>query len=124
MALHQQVPVFLLSGALATSCHFATMALLVEKAYWAPLPASCMGAMVGALVSYWLNYHLTFKSVRRHSVAMPRFFVAAAIAFLLNAGLLAVLLSISGVHYLPAQFITTALVLLFTYSASKFWAFK
>jgi len=60
-------------GAAATACHYAIMIALVEAAGVAPVPASCVGAVAGALVSYRLNYTHTFASTQRHVVALPRF---------------------------------------------------
>jgi len=61
---------FVAIGALATGAHLLCLTALVEILAWPPVPASCVGALVGAGVSYLLNYRYTFASTRPH--ALPR----------------------------------------------------
>lgn len=124
MRLSRQFVLFAMIGALATCAHIAFLVYLVEICAWHALPASCVGAVVGALVSYWMNYHLTFRSMRPHQVALPRFLLVAAGAFVLNGAILAVLLQSLGLHYLLAQVLTTLTILVLTFSASRFWSFR
>jgi putative flippase GtrA len=122
--LSHQFTIFVFIGALATGTHLLCLALLVELDAWPPLPASCVGAVAGALVSYWLNYHHTFSSILPHRIALPRFLAVAAVAFVLNGALMAVALGTFGLQYLLAQVLTTATVLIFTFSAGRLWAFR
>lgn len=124
MRLSRQFTTFVIIGALATGTHILCLALLVELDAWPPLPASCVGAVAGALVSYWLNYHHTFSSILPHRIALPRFLAVAAVAFVLNGALMAGALRTFGLHYLLAQVLTTATVLIFTFSAGRLWAFR
>jgi putative flippase GtrA len=124
MGPYRQFVLFATIGALATGAHFAILVYLVELHAWSALPASCVGALVGAVVSYWLNYHLTFRSSRPHQVTLPRFLLVATLAFVLNGTLLAVLLQSLGLHYMLAQVSTTLTILALTFSASRFWSFR
>lgn len=124
MHLSRQFTIFVIIGALATGTQIFCLALLVELDAWPPLPASCVGAVAGALVSYWLNYHHTFSSILPHRIALPRFLAVAAVAFVLNGALMAGVLRAFGLHYLLAQVLTTATVLIFTFSAGRLWAFR
>jgi putative flippase GtrA len=124
MHLSRQFALFVIVGTLATGTQLLCLVSLVEFGAWPPLAASCVGAAAGALVSYWLNYHHTFRSIRPHRTALPRFLAAAVAAFILNGALLAGLLWLFGLHYLLAQVVTTLLVLVFTFTAGRLWAFR
>jgi putative flippase GtrA len=103
--------------------HFAILTLLVQAGALTPVPASCIGALAGASVSYLFNRRYTFRSTRRHHEALPRFLLLAAAAFVLNAALLAAILRLLPVHYLVAQAITTACVIALTFGGGRFWVF-
>jgi putative flippase GtrA len=118
-----QFVVFACAGAIATGVHFTILAALVHAGLLTPVPASCVGALGGALVSYALNRRYTFRSRAQHHVALPRFLVLAAVAFVLNAAVLALVLRVLPVHYLVAQALTTGCVMLFTFSGGRLWVF-
>lgn len=122
--LSRELVSFVLIGAVATGTHILCLVVLVELFLWTALPASCVGALAGAFVSYWLNYHHTFRSTRPHQVALPRFLIVAAIAFVLNGALLTWLLQAFGLNYLLAQILTTLTILVITFSAGRWWAFR
>jgi len=122
--LSRELALFVLIGALATGTHLVFLVILVEVAGWTALPASCVGAVAGAFVSYWLNYHHTFRSTRPHQIALPRFLIVAGSAFVINGALLAWLLRAFGINYLFAQILTTLTVLTLTFSAGRLWAFR
>ena len=124
MHLSREFALFVVIGALATCAHILVLVYLVEMRAWSALAGSCTGAVVGALVSYWLNYHHTFRSTRPHKVALPRFLLVAAVAFVLNGVFLALLLQAFGLHYLLAQILTTLTILVLTFSAGRLWAFR
>ncbi|MEJ7668728.1 MAG: GtrA family protein [Casimicrobiaceae bacterium] len=124
MQLSRQFALFVIMGALATGTHILCLTLLVELSGWPPVSASCIGAIAGALVSYWLNYHHTFRSTRPHQAALSRFLIVAVVAFIVNGALLAGMLRSFGPHYLLAQVLTTLIVLIFTFSAGRLWAFR
>jgi putative flippase GtrA len=124
MQLPRQFASFAAIGALATGTHMLCLVLLVESMGWSALPASCVGAAAGAFVSYWLNYHHTFRSTRPHQVALPRFLIVAAVAFVLNGAMMSWLLKAFSLNYLLAQVLTTLTVLTITFSAGRLWAFR
>jgi putative flippase GtrA len=64
-------------GALGTLAHYSVLVSLVQLLSVNVLVASSTGAIVGALVNYFLNYKWTFNSNKRHSEAMAKFFVTA-----------------------------------------------
>ncbi|OYW42013.1 MAG: hypothetical protein B7Z45_02580 [Azorhizobium sp. 12-66-6] len=103
--------------------HFLVLSALVEWEVVGPVSASLVGFVVGSCVTYTLNSRFTFKSTRSHAGAMPRYFAVAGVAFVLNGVLMDVFVHRLGVFYLLAQFLTSALVLCWTFTGYRVWAF-
>ena len=112
------------AGGIATASHYATTVALVELLRIAPLVASAVGFLVGALVKYWLSYVFTFRSDRSHSAAAPRFVLVLAAQFALNAAFFAALHEWLGLHYMVAQVITTILLIPPGYLMNRVWVFR
>lgn len=124
MRKHRRLITFLMVGGLATVCQYIILIGLVEFAIFGPVIASGIGAFFGAVLNYILNKLATFKSIAEHKVTAPRFIVVATIAIALNAFLMALFTKTFNLNYLPAQIITTGLIVLFTYNANRIWTFK
>ena len=110
-------------GALATSVHYLLIVALVESGLAGPVAAKAWGYIAGALVGYAANRRYTFTSRVRHSVGLPRFLLVAAVGFVLNAALMAWMTAGLEIHYLVAQIVATALVLLWNFAANRQWTF-
>ena len=115
--------VFAACGAVGTLGHYATMIALVQGARVPPVAASVAGFLVGMVINYVLNYRITFKSTKRHREAATKFFVVAGCGLTLNTALMHALAGVVGLHYLLAQALTTALVLLWNFAANHWWTF-
>lgn len=111
------------AGAIGTAAHYAVLIALVQLAHAGAVAASTAGAIVGALVNYGLNYRFTFASRKAHTRALPRFAAVALGGVALNAIVLAALLATFGPHYLVAQVVATAAVLVAGYLANRLWTF-
>lgn len=123
IALARQFVAFFGVGLVAAVAHYGVLAVLVEAFAVRASLAALAGFVVGGVVSYVLNRRWTFDSDREHGAAIPRFAAVAAVAFGLT-GLLMELLSVRwGLHWLPAQVITTGVVLVWTFLAHRFWTF-
>jgi putative flippase GtrA len=85
--------------------------------------ASVAGSIVGAVINYAINYFWVFRSRHGHSHAFPRFMAVAAIGLAVNAAAMYLLNSVLSVHYLAAQVIATALVLLVGFTLNARWTF-
>jgi putative flippase GtrA len=115
---------FALVGLFATALQYAVLTLLVEVSNTRAVIASTVGFIISAIASYLLNRRFTFRSNARHSAAAPRFLMVSAIGLALNAGILGWLLDHTAIHYIAAQLFTTAVVLLWNFSANAVWTFK
>ena len=111
-------------GTIAADAQYGELSVLVELCAIAPVLATLWGFLAGAAVSYWLNRHFTFRSDRPHREAMPRFLAVSTGGFVLNGLIMFVLNEHRGVPYLLAQVIATLIVLLWNFSANRWWTFR
>jgi putative flippase GtrA len=111
-------------GVVATAIHYAILIALVRRGAMHPALATGAGATVGAVVSYLLNYHYTFRSSNGHAASMAKFGVVAGTAVILNS--LCMLLGTEGLgmHYVLSQIVATGLVLIWTFLANRSWTFQ
>ena len=110
-------------GALGTLAHYSVLVFLVQLLSVNVLAASSTGAIVGALVNYFLNYKWTFNSNKRHSEAMAKFFAVAAVGFVMNGLFMALFTEALAMYYLIAQVMTTGIVLFWNFLANHYWTF-
>ena len=110
-------------GVVATACHYAVLVGLREMAGWPPVPATLTGYIVGGIASYILNRRHTFASDASHGRAGTRFALVALGGFCLTWLLMHIFTGVWSLPYLPAQVATTAVVMLWSYLAHRFWTF-
>ena len=120
----RQVLAFGWAGIAAAMVHYGTLVALVQTGMLAPVPATLCGYFGGGLVSYVLNRRHTYRSDRPHQEAVWRFVVVAGVGFMLTWAAMRLLVDRWSLPYLPAQFLTTGLVLIWSFSAHKTWTFR
>ncbi len=123
-ALARQLGSFVGVGVVATALHYAVLVLLVQLGGVAPVPAALCGFVVGGVLSYALNRRHTFGSERPHEEAAWRFMLVAGVAFVLTYALMRVMVEGWLIPYLPAQVVTSGLVMMWTFTANKLWTFR
>lgn len=111
-------------GAVGTVAHYSLLLALVEGVGVPPLAGSVAGFLLGAVVNYLISRRFVFESGRAHVEALPRFMAVAGVGLLWNAALMAVLVDMLALHYLLAQMLTTALLLLWHYAGNAVWTFR
>jgi putative flippase GtrA len=111
-------------GAVGTVAHYALLLFMVEVLGTAALAGAVAGFVLGAAVNYTLSRMLVFDSTRPHGEALPRFLAVAVVGLGWTAVLMALLVDYAGLHYLLAQFLTTALLLLWHYAGNALWTFR
>lgn len=79
--------------------------------------------MLGALVNYFLNHKLTFRSVRSHREAMTKFFVVAFSGMLMNAAIMWIGVDVLSIHYFLVQMFSTGCMLVLSFSINRAWTF-
>jgi putative flippase GtrA len=123
-ALARQFATFSGVGLVAAVAHFGVLIALVEGTGMDAVRAALAGFIAGAIVSYVLNRRLTYRSDRPHREATWRFGAVAVVGFLLTWAFMAGFTRGLGVSYLPAQLVTTGIVLFWTFVANKLWTFS
>jgi len=111
------------AGAIGTALQYSILLALVEGAGIGAVPASTFGAAAGAVVNYALNHRYTFRSNRPHAEALVKYFCVSIAGIVLNALVLAVAISLVGVHYVIAQVIATGVVLFAAFAVNRAWTF-
>jgi putative flippase GtrA len=124
VSILRQITSFAGVGVAAAVVHYGLLIGLVEIAGWAAVPATLVGYAGGGIVSYGLNRRHTYRSDRPHAEAGWRFAVVAGVGFLLTWGAMALFVERFGLPYLPAQVVTTGLVLVWSFLAHKLWTFS
>ena len=76
------------------------------------------------MLSYGLNRRHTFGSERPHEEAVWRFALVAGVAFGLTYAFMRVMVEGWRLPYLPAQGVTTGLVMVWTFAANRLWTFR
>jgi putative flippase GtrA len=121
--LSRQFGAFFGVGVVAAVVHYGLLIALVELGGIGPVPATLAGYVAGGVVSYLLNRRVTYASDRPHGEAGWRFAVVAFVGFLLTGGFMQVFTGWWGIPYLPAQLVTTGIVLFWSFLAHKLWTF-
>lgn len=110
-------------GAIGTAAHYLTLFALVDFFGANAIAASSTGYLVGGVTNYLLNYYFTFRSDKPHVETAFKFFTIAFVGFFLNAGAMWLFTEMITLHYLLAQLVATALVLLWNFVANDRWTF-
>jgi putative flippase GtrA len=112
-------------GAAGTAAHYAVLIGLVSCGWSTPVPASVLGAGVGACVNFLLNVVFTFRGRARVSWrTASRFFAIAALAASANGLLMALLVGRVRIDYRLAQLMVTATLLCLTFLINSVWTFR
>jgi putative flippase GtrA len=112
-------------GAAGTAAHYTVLIALVSFGWLTPVPASVLGAGVGACVNFLLNVVFTFRGRARVSWrTASRFFAIAALAASANGLLMALLVDRARIDYRLAQLMVTATLLCLTFLINSVWTFR
>jgi putative flippase GtrA len=114
---------FALVGCAAALGHYGALIMLSEWAGVSPVPASGTGFVIGAAISYALNYQFVFRSDKDHAPTAVKFLTVAIIGLGLNSAIIALLTEGADLHYLPAQVTATILVMVWSYLGNRCWTF-
>ena len=109
-------------GGVATAAHWALLVLLVEGAATPAWLASGAGAVLGAQVAFWGNRGFTFAHRGAVGPAWWRFMGTALLGAGVGMALVAEGVAL-GVHYLAAQAVATAVVMVLTFAVNRRWTF-
>ena len=123
METARQFMLFALVGCAAAVGHYGVLILLAGLAGLPPVPASAVGFVVGAAISYALNYQFVFESGKDHGPTLVKFLTVATVGLGLNSAIMAALTAGLQFHYLPAQVAATISVMGWSYIGNRCWTF-
>ena len=121
--LSRQFVAFSGVGVVAAVFHYGLLIGLVELGGLTPVAATLAGYVAGGVVSYALNRRLTYASDRPHAEATWRFATVALVGFVLTGLLMHAFTVWLGAPYIPAQLVTTGIVLFWSFLANRVWTF-
>jgi glycosyltransferase involved in cell wall biosynthesis/putative flippase GtrA len=124
LARSRQFLTYMGVGAVGTGVHYLTLFALVRWGRLDPVLAATCGYVVGAVVNYVANYHLTFRSSHGHARTMSRFFLIAGAGMGINAAIVALGHRGWHLHYMVSQVAATGVVVVLTYLANRAWTFR
>ncbi len=112
------------AGAGGTALQYAILFISTSAGIFPPVLASCLGAIAGAALNYFLNYYFTFRSAQNHLRVAPRFLIVALAGLSVNWLVMTVVVKQLAIYYILAQLAATAFVLVLTFSLNSLWSFK
>lgn len=120
----QQVILFLVAGGTATVVQYCVLVALIELGQINRPGAAVLAYLCGAMTSYLLNFHYTFKdSETAFQSGLARFLAVNGIGLCFNT-LIFVAVSGLGIGYLLAQTAATGLVLIWNYLGARLFVFR
>jgi putative flippase GtrA len=122
--LFRQFSSFVAVGFIATGVHYVFLIGLVELAGVSAVAAALAGYGAGGTVSYSLSRRHVFRSDLPHQAAVSRFTLVAVVGFGLTYVFMSLLVNRAGISYLPAQIVTTGIVMFWSFAAHKMWTFS
>lgn len=120
--LYKQIVRFLLSGTLATLVHWSVFMCLGTGVFSLTINAlfaSSVGALCGAVVNYFLQYHLVFASQATYRQTLFPYLLSVSISFGLNALFFYTLSQTRWFSLTFTQVITTACVMVVNFILYK-----
>ncbi len=113
---------FLIVGGSATIFQFILLIIFIELFDINKVIGSAVSFSLSSVANYYLNYHFTFSSDKKHRETLPKFIVVVLLGLLINT------LSFSVYHmfiyYLWAQVFATLTTLIINYILHKYWMYR
>src|SRR5690606_27102708 len=109
--LARDVSWFIVAGLAAAIVQYGSLVLFAELCRIDPVASSLLAFLAGGVASYLLNHRFTFNATSRPEAAAPRFFLVALLGLCLNTLLMALLVNVLTLHYLPSQLLTTGILM-------------
>jgi putative flippase GtrA len=111
-----------ITGVLAVLVHYGLMAIAL-RAGAAPLAATCIGFVGGAVTRFFTAYFHVFAPLQPVKLAVQKFVLALGAQFVLNALLFDTLMRM-GLQLWLAQVVATVLLTFVNYLAYRLWVFR
>ena len=117
---------YLAVSVLALGVDMLVLAALVQGLHMPAVAAACISFCAGLLVSYalsvtWVFRHRRFKGRR---LEFASFAALGTLGLAVNTIVMSLAIRLGGLHYLLAQGLATAVVMLVTFAVNRAWAFS
>jgi len=122
--LWQQFIKFTGIGVIGTAVQYAVLLFFATFLHVSPIISTSLGFIAGALVNYTLNYLFVFISNKKHTFALPRFLLVALCGLILNGIFVWFGINLFDLHYLVAQILSSAVILIWNFTMHKLWTFQ
>jgi putative flippase GtrA len=123
MSLRSQFLRFAAVGLGSSLTTYLVLIILVELWQADAVVASALGFVAGMVVNYSLNYRYTFRSSRSHRSVIPKYTAVMIAGLAINTLVMAGGVNWLGVNYLLTQLAAIFVVMLWSFSANRLWAF-
>ena len=123
--MNNEIAKYVISGGLAFFCDVSVLYFCTDFLDIHYLVSNIFGYFSGLIVAYVLNVTWVF-SYRRYQKTWLEFLIFNAIVAVglgISEGMMALLVDISGSHYLYAKIVASFFVMIFNYTAKKFILF-
>ena len=114
---------FLLGGGTATLAHWLSMWFFIANGM-VPTLATTAGAIVGAVVNYFMQYHITFDSQKSHKNPIALYVVSVLFSTATNAIVFYLIFHTLINHVVISQLLTTAIVMVLNFTLYKKVVFR
>lgn len=122
---YQSISLFGLVGLAAAATHYIVAVFLESLTVANPAIANLLGFIVAFPVSYLGHRYLSFKDTEEaHSRTLPRFFLIALSAFVMNQCMLLATLQLTTIPFWLALAAVLTIVAAATFLLSRFWVFR
>ena len=114
-------------GGVGTTCAGIYFVLLWVISEWIRLPMALRATLAYApamLANYLLHRTFTFRSIRPHTHAGPRYVIVQLGGMLINRGVLWLGVDVKAWPYLPVQASAIGIMALWSFAGQKFWTFS
>ena len=111
-------------GVLSACVHFLVLWVALSYTKLAPLLANFVAYSIAFLVSFFGHFKWTFQSKEPKLRAFIKFVLISFTAFLLNSGVLLILLITAWFVPFLAAFMAFLFSSVFIFLASRYWAFR
>ncbi|PAE38018.1 GtrA family protein [Neobacillus sp. YX16] len=110
-------------GCISVLIYFLSVFILVELFDKDPIFASTFSFIIMTYISFLLNKKFTFGSDFSYNQLL-RFLVVSAIGFILNFGIMYLVVNILSLHYVIGELITTLIIPIINFILNNYWTFK
>lgn len=114
---------YLLSGGSSTLLHWGTMAFFISVGV-SPNTATALGALAGACLNYWLQFHFTFRTGNAHLDTIPRYLLITLLSWCANNALFAGIHGFTSWTVVHAQLVTTGCVMVLNFVMYQRYVFN